>query len=54
MLLVLVVWCCEGLVGEEEEGSEEGVEGGHFWVVRMVRLMMALVRMVRLVIVLMV
>lgn len=30
MLLVVVVWGCEGLVGEEEEGSEERVEGGHF------------------------
>lgn len=39
-MLVLVVWGCEGLVGEEEEGSEEGVEGGHFWVVRLVRLVM--------------
>lgn len=25
-------------MGEEEEGSEERVEGGHFWVVRLVRL----------------
>lgn len=32
VLLVLVVWGCEGLVGEEEEGGGEGVhvEGGHF------------------------
>lgn len=31
-MLVLVVWGCEGLVGEEEEGGGERVhvEGGHF------------------------
>lgn len=40
MLLVLVVWGCEGLVGEEEEGSEERVEGGHFWVVRLLMALM--------------
>lgn len=30
-------------MGEEEEGSEEGVEGGHFWVVRLVMLLLLMV-----------